>query len=314
VLATQTLVLPRPRSMAVHFAGAVGPGVTPKDVMLALMARVGANGARGHVIEYDGEFIDGLSMEGRLTICNMTVEAGATAGLIAPDDTTFCYLQNRPYAPSASAWDEAVAAWRRLRTSPVAVFDRSVDFDVSGVVPYVTWGTNPGQAVPIDGAVPGLEDLADGEARTAARRAMDYMAVQPGTRMKDLHIDTVFLGSCTNGRIEDLRQAAEVLRGRQVAAGTTMLVVPGSMGVRRQAEAEGLHEVFVRAGAQWRSPGCSMCVGLNEYRARAGERIASTSNRNYEGRQGTHARTHLVSPAVAAATAVSGRLTAPHEL
>lgn len=314
VLATQTLVLPRPRSMAVHFLGAVSPGVTPKDVMLALMGRIGANGAHGHVIEYDGEFIDALSMEGRMTICNMTVEAGATAGLITPDTTTFEYLRNRRYSPSALEWDQAVASWRRLRTSSKAVFDRTVDFDVSCVVPYVTWGTNPGQAVPIDSAVPDPRDLTDDDARAAARRAMDYMAVQPGTRMSDLRIDTVFLGSCANGRIEDLRQAAEVLRGRRVAPTTKMLVVPGSMQVRRQAEDEGLHEVFEQAGAQWRTPGCSMCVGLNEDRARAGERIASTSNRNYEGRQGRKARTHLVSPAVAAATAISGRLAAPHEL
>jgi 3-isopropylmalate/(R)-2-methylmalate dehydratase large subunit len=314
VLVTQTLVLPRPKSMAVHFLGAAAPGVTPKDVMLALMVRIGANGARGHVIEYDGGFIDALSMEGRMTICNMSVEAGATAGLIAPDTTTCEYLRNRPYSPKASEWDQAVASWRRRRTSPAAVFDQTADFDVSDVVPYVTWGTNPGQAVPIDGTVPDPEDLTDADARAAARRAMDYMAVQPGTRMSDLRIDTVFLGSCTNGRIEDLRQAAEVLRGRQIAPATKMLVVPGSMQVRRQAEAEGLHEVFEQAGGQWRTPGCSMCVGLNEDRARAGERIASTSNRNYEGRQGTNARTHLVSPAVAAATAISGRLAAPHEL
>lgn len=314
VLATQTLAVPRPRRMAVRFRGAASAGVTPKDVMLALMARIGANGARGHVIEYDGEFIDALSMEGRMTICNMTVEAGATAGLIAPDATTIAYLRGRPYAPTGDEWDRAVHAWQRLRTSPTAIFDRTVEFDVSQVVPYVTWGTNPGQAVPIDASVPDPADLVDADARAAAHRALEYMAIRPGTRMRDLAVDTVFLGSCTNGRIEDLRQAAEVLRGRRIAPTTKMLVVPGSMQVRRQAEEEGLHEVFEQAGAQWRSPGCSMCVGLNEDRAVAGERIASTSNRNYEGRQGTNARTHLVSPAVAAATAVAGRLTAPEQL
>lgn len=249
-----------------------------------------------------------------MTICNMTVEAGATAGLIAPDATTFAYLRGRPYAPTGEAWERAVHAWQRLRTSPAASFDRTVELDVCQVVPYVTWGTNPGQAVPIDGSVPDPEELADADARAAARRALEYMAVRPGTRMSDLAVDTVFLGSCTNGRIEDLRQAAEVLRGRRIAPTTKMLVVPGSMQVRRQAEAEGLHEVFEQAGAQWRTPGCSMCVGLNQDRAVAGERIASTSNRNYEGRQGDNARTHLVSPAVAAATAVAGRLTAPEQL
>jgi 3-isopropylmalate/(R)-2-methylmalate dehydratase large subunit len=249
-----------------------------------------------------------------MTVCNLTVEAGARAGLIAPDETTFRYLKGRPHAPAGDQWDQAVEQWRQLRTAPDARFDRRLEFDATTVVPYVTWGTNPGQAVPIDAAVPDPDGLADPDARAAAHKALAYMDLRPGTPMRDLRIDTVFLGSCTNGRIEDLREAAEVLRGHTVAPHTTMLVVPGSMAVRRQAEQEGLHQLFEQAGAQWRLPGCSMCVAINGDQARPGERVASTSNRNYEGRQGANARTHLVSPATAAATAVTGRIAAPDEI
>ncbi|GAA1943816.1 3-isopropylmalate dehydratase large subunit [Kitasatospora viridis] len=314
VLATQSISLAKPLSMAVDFTGTLPRGATAKDLMLALMARIGANGARGCVVEYRGEAVERLSMEGRMTVCNLTVEAGARAGLIAPDETTFRYLEGRPHSPAGAHWEQALDQWRGLRSGPDAPFDRRLEFDASTVVPYVTWGTNPGQAVPIDAAVPDPGELADPAARAAAEKALRYMDLRPGTPMREVRIDTVFLGSCTNGRIEDLREAAEVLRGRTVAAHTTMLVVPGSMAVRRQAEREGLHEVFQQAGAEWRLPGCSMCVAINGDQASPGERVASTSNRNYEGRQGAKARTHLVSPATAAATAVSGRIAAPDEI
>jgi 3-isopropylmalate/(R)-2-methylmalate dehydratase large subunit len=314
VLATQTLAVARPRTMAVEFTGELPPEVTPKDLILALIAQIGANGARGHVIEYRGSVVQGLSMEGRMTMCNMSIEAGARAGLVAPDETTLAYLRERPFAPQQPEWDAAVAHWRSLRTAEAAAFDRTVHLDVSGLTPFVTWGTHPGQAVPLDGCVPD-PDAHPGEAeRAAARRALAYMTLTPGTRMRDIGIDTVFVGSCTNGRIEDLRAVAGVLRGRRLADGLRMLVVPGSMTVRRQAEEEGLPEIFTRAGAEWRLSGCSMCLGLNPDQMRNGERVASTSNRNYEGRQGPRARTHLVSPAVAAATAVAGHLAAPGDL
>jgi 3-isopropylmalate/(R)-2-methylmalate dehydratase large subunit len=314
VLATQTLSLRRPRTMAVDFAGPIPPGITAKDVALALIARIGANGAHGHVIEYRGEAVTGLSMEGRLTLCNLSIEAGARAGLVAPDAVTAQYLRGRPCAPADAEWDAAAQHWGGLGSAPDAEFDRVVTMDLGGLTSFVTWGTHPGQAVPLDGRVPAPEDLADPVARSAAARALDYMKLTPGTAMRDIAVDVVFLGSCTNGRIEDLRAAADVLRGRKVADRVHMLVVPGSMQVRRAAEAEGLHEVFSAAGAEWRLSGCSMCMGMNTDRLLHGERVASTSNRNYEGRQGTGARTHLVSPQVAAATAVAGRLAAPTDL
>jgi 3-isopropylmalate/(R)-2-methylmalate dehydratase large subunit len=314
VLATQTLPLSAPRTMAVEFTGEVPSDVTAKDLIVALIVQIGANGARGHIIEYRGRPIERLSMEGRMTICNMSIEAGATAGLIAPDDVTYQYLRGRPGAPQDRAWDPAMAYWQSLRTDPGAVFDQTVTIDITTLTPFVTWGTNPGQAVPLTGQVPDPRSFADPQQGAAAERALAYMDLVPGTRMDSVEIGTVFLGSCTNARLEDLRSAADVLRGRTVAPGVRMLVVPGSMEVRRQAEAEALHEVFLDAGAQWRLSGCSMCLGLNADRLTGGERCASTSNRNYESRQGPRARTHLVSPAVAAATAVTGRLTAPSSL
>ncbi|MBV9445322.1 MAG: 3-isopropylmalate dehydratase large subunit [Streptosporangiaceae bacterium] len=314
VLATQTLAIPRSRHMAVDFDGITPPGVTPKDLILALIAHIGANGARGHVIEYRGAAVEQLSMEGRMTMCNMSIEAGARAGVVAPDSTTFAYLSGRPFAPRGADWDAALAYWRSLRTDDGAVFDRTVRLDVSALSPFVTWGTHPGQAVPLDGCVPSPDSYPSEAERAAAQRALEYMALAPRTPLREVAIDTVFVGSCTNGRIEDLRTAAAVLRGRKLAGSVRMLIVPGSMTVRQQAEAEGLHEIFIRAGAEWRLSGCSMCLGLNDDRMRRGERVASTSNRNYEGRQGPGARTHLVSPAVAAATAVAGHLAAPGDL
>jgi 3-isopropylmalate/(R)-2-methylmalate dehydratase large subunit len=313
VLATQTVALRRPGTMAVEFTGERQADVTAKDLALAFITEVGANGAHGHVLEYRGPAVTGLSMEGRMTLCNMSIEAGARAGLVAPDATTLAYLEGRPYAPRGDTWARAVAHWRTLRTD-AAAFDRTVTVDVAALTPFVTWGTNPGQSVPLGGRVPDPDRFAEPSARAAGARALAYMGLAPGTAMRDLAIDTVFLGSCTNGRLEDLRAAAEVLRGRTVANDVRMLVVPGSADVRRRAEDEGLDEVFVRAGAQWRLSGCSMCLGMNADRVHGTERVASTSNRNYEGRQGDRARTHLVSPAVAAATAVAGRLAAPSDL
>jgi 3-isopropylmalate/(R)-2-methylmalate dehydratase large subunit len=315
VLATQTLQLPRPRTMAVELTGSPRPDVEPKDLIMALIAQLGANGAHGHVLEYRGPALREISMEGRMSICNMTAEAGARAGLIAPDETTHNYLSGRPFAPKGDEWDAATAWWRDLRTDPGARFDQTVELDVSAVTPFVTWGTNPGQAVPLgDGVAPDPDTLPDPDERAAARRALDYMGIVPGTRLREIEIDTVFLGSCTNGRIEDLRTAARVLAGRRIAPGVRMLVVPGSMQVRQQAEAEGLHEIFRTAGAEWRLAGCSMCLGMNTDRLQGEARVASTSNRNYERRQGDHARTHLVSPSTAAATAVAGHLAAPSDL
>ncbi|WP_240519342.1 3-isopropylmalate dehydratase large subunit [Amycolatopsis antarctica] len=314
VLATQTLALARPRTMAVEFTGELPADVGAKDLILALIARIGANGANGHIIEYRGPAIERISMEGRMTMCNMSIEAGARAGLIAPDATTYAYLEGRPAAPRGAEWDAAVTYWESLVSDEGAAFDRTVTIDVTTLSPFVTWGTNPGQAVPLREEVPELDSFTDPVARAAAERALDYMDLVPGTRMDSIEIDTVFIGSCTNGRIEDLRAAAAVLDGRTVADGVTMLIVPGSMEVRRQAEEEGLHEVFLASGAQWRLSGCSMCLGMNADRLVGVKRCASTSNRNYEGRQGAQARTHLVSPAVAAATAIAGRLTAPGSL
>jgi 3-isopropylmalate/(R)-2-methylmalate dehydratase large subunit len=312
VLATQTLPLPRPRTMAVEVVGTPPAGTTAKDLVLALIAQEGTGGGQGYVVEYRGEAIRALSMEGRMTVCNMSIEWGARAGMIAPDATTYAYLQGRPHAPAD--WDEAVAAWDALRTDDDSVFDRVVTLDASTVTPFVTWGTNPGQGVPLSGTVPTPADLPEGNLRDAAERALQYMALTPGTPMRDIAVDTVFLGSCTNGRMEDLRAAAEILRGRRVADSVRMLVVPGSMLVKQQAEQEGLDRVFTEAGAEWRSAGCSMCLGMNPDTLKPGERSASTSNRNFEGRQGRGGRTHLVSPQVAAATAVVGRLAAPADL
>ena len=314
VLATQTLPQARPADMAVTVTGELPYGVTAKDLILAVIAKIGTGGGAGHVIEYRGSAIAGLSMDGRMTVCNMSIEAGARAGLIAPDETTFRYLQGRPHAPQGAAWEEAVEHWRSLPTDPDAVFDREVTLDAGALTPFVTWGTNPAQAAPLGSVVPDPDAMADPGERATAQRALAYMGLAPGTALTDIAVDTVFVGSCTNGRLEDLRAAAEVLRGRKVASGVRMLIVPGSMAVKTAAEQEGLAEVFTSAGAQWRSAGCSMCLGMNPDTMARGERSASTSNRNFEGRQGDGARTHLVSPQVAAATAVTGRLTAPASL
>jgi 3-isopropylmalate/(R)-2-methylmalate dehydratase large subunit len=314
VLATQTLPQSRPKTMAVELVGEAPPGVTAKDIVLAIIGEIGTGGGIGHVIEYRGPAIEALSMEGRMTVCNMSIEAGARAGMIAPDETTFAYLKGRPHAPSGDAWDEAVAAWRELRTDEGATFDRTVTIDATTLTPYVSWGTNPGQVVPIDGAVPDPAGYADPSARESAARALTYMGLQAGTRMRDIGVDTVFIGSCTNARIEDLRAAAAVVRDRRVDPSVRALVVPGSGRVKEQAEMEGLDEVFTAAGFEWREPGCSMCLAMNPDKLAPGERSASTSNRNFEGRQGRGGRTHLVSPAVAAATAVAGHLAAPTDL
>jgi 3-isopropylmalate/(R)-2-methylmalate dehydratase large subunit len=314
VLATQTLPLKPFRTMAVTFEGPAPAGVTAKDLILALIARIGTGGGQGHVIEYRGEAVRALSMEGRMTLCNMSIEAGARAGMVAPDDTTFDYLRGRPHAPAGAQWDAAVSYWRTLATDPDARFDREVVVDATALSPFVTWGTNPGQGLPLSAAVPSPDDVDDPVERAAVEKALAYMDLAPGTPLRDIAVDTVFVGSCTNGRIEDLRVVADVLRGRQVADSVRMLVVPGSVRVKRQAEAEGLDEVFRDAGAEWREAGCSMCLAMNPDKLAPGERSASTSNRNFEGRQGPGGRTHLVSPAVAAATAVTGRLTAPADL
>jgi 3-isopropylmalate/(R)-2-methylmalate dehydratase large subunit len=307
VLATQTLPQSRPRTMAIEVDGDLPPGVTAKDLVLGIISQIGTGGGQGFIVEYRGEAIRALSMESRMTVCNMSIEAGARAGMIAPDDTTFAYLQGRPHAASGEQWETATEAWRALATDDDATFDETRHVDATALSPWVTWGTNPGQGAPLSGSVPQPADA-------AAERALQYMDLAPGTRFADIAVDTVFVGSCTNGRIEDLRAAAEVLAGHTVADGVTMLVVPGSAAVKQQAETEGLHEVFTAAGAQWRGAGCSMCLGMNPDQVAPGQRSASTSNRNFEGRQGPGARTHLVSPPVAAATAIAGRLTAPAAL
>jgi 3-isopropylmalate/(R)-2-methylmalate dehydratase large subunit len=314
VLATQTLSLRPFRTMAVNVTGQLRPGVTAKDIILALIAKIGTGGGQGYVIEYRGDAIRALSMEARMTVCNMTIEAGARAGMIAPDDVTFEYLKGRPYAPVGGAWDAAVAAWRALRTDDDARFDHEVELDADSLTPFVTWGTNPGQGLPLSAAVPDPELIVNENDRVAAEKALAYMDLKPGVPLREISVDTVFLGSCTNGRIEDLRAAADVLRGHRVADGVRMLVVPGSMRVKAQAETEGLDAVFTAAGAEWRSAGCSMCLGMNPDQLAPGERSASTSNRNFEGRQGKGGRTHLVSPLVAAATAVRGTLSSPEDL
>jgi 3-isopropylmalate/(R)-2-methylmalate dehydratase large subunit len=314
VLATQALPQQKPKTMAVTVTGELPAGVTAKDLILALIAKVGTGGGRGHVVEYRGPAIDKLSMEGRMTVSNMSIEWGAKAGLVAPDDTTFAYLEGRQHAPKGAQWEQAVEYWRSLRTDEGARFDTEVTLDASALTPFVTWGTNPGQGAPLDGVVPDPTSFAEEGERSAAQRALEYMDLRPGTALRDIGVDVVFLGSCTNGRLEDLRAAADVLRGRKVAEGVRMLVVPGSAAVREAAESEGLHEVFTAAGAEWRFAGCSMCLGMNPDTLKPGQRSASTSNRNFEGRQGRGGRTHLVSPPVAAATAITGRLTAPADL
>lgn len=314
VLATQTLPLKPFKTMAVNVDGVLPPGVSAKDIILAVIAKIGTGGGQGHVIEYRGSAIESLSMEGRMTICNMSIEAGARAGMVAPDETTFEFLKGRPHAPKGADWDAAVAAWSQLRTDEGAEFDTEIYLDAASLSPFVTWGTNPGQGVPLSAAVPDPELIGDDGERQAAEKALAYMDLRPGTAMRDIAVDTVFVGSCTNGRIEDLRVVADVLRDRKVAEGVRMLVVPGSMRVRAQAESEGLDQVFIAAGAEWRQAGCSMCLGMNPDQLSPGQRCASTSNRNFEGRQGKGGRTHLVSPAVAAATAVRGTLASPADL
>src|SRR5215216_2962858 len=314
VLATQTLPQAKPKTMAVNVDGTLPAGVTAKDIVLALIAKVGTGGGQGHVVEYRGSAIEALSMEGRMTICNMSIEWGAKAGMIAPDETTFTYMKGRPHAPEDEDWDAAKAYWRSLQSDPDAIFDVEVDLDANALTPFVTWGTNPGQGVPLGAAVPDPEIFGEEADRTAATKALEYMALRPGQQMRDIAVDTVFLGSCTNGRIEDLRAAADVIKGHQVADSVRMLVVPGSARVRLQAESEGLDVIFKEAGAEWRAAGCSMCLGMNPDQLAPGERAASTSNRNFEGRQGKGGRTHLVSPLVAAATAVTGTLSSPTDL
>lgn len=313
VLATQTLPQSRPKWMAVNVEGEAPADVTAKDIILAIIGAIGTGGGIGHVIEYRGSAIRALSMEGRMTVCNMSIEAGAKAGLIAPDNITFDYLKGRPHAPKGAAWDEAVAAWRELHTDDGATFDKEVTIDARTLRPHVSWGTNPAQVIPIDGVIPSPQDAKDPQVADTISRALEYMGLAAGTRMSDVPVDTVFIGSCTNSRIEDLRAAAAVMKGRTVTAKRVM-VVPGSHAVKKQAEAEGLHEVFRAAGADWREPGCSMCLAMNPDKLAPGERAASTSNRNFEGRQGRGGRTHLVSPAVAAATAIAGHFATPKDL
>ena len=313
VLATQTLPQSRPKWMSVTVDGEVPPGVTAKDIVLAIIGEIGTGGGIGHVIEYRGSAIRALSMEGRMTVCNMSIEAGARAGLVAPDETTFEYLRGRDHAPQGEHWEAAVAEWRSLRTDEDAVWDKEAVIDAASLRPQVTWGTNPGQVGSIDSAVPSPDDFADATTRESVTRALAYMGLQPGTPIREIPVDTVFIGSCTNSRIEDLRAAAAVMRGHHVTVPRVM-VVPGSHRVKAQAEAEGLHEIFRAAGADWREPGCSMCLAMNPDKLAPGERAASTSNRNFEGRQGRGGRTHLVSPAVAAATAIKGTFATPEDL
>lgn len=314
VLATQTLPLARPKTMAVNVEGALKPGVTSKDIILAIIAKISTGGGQGYILEYRGSGIRALSMEARMTICNMSIEAGARAGLIAPDETTFAYLKDRPHAPKGADWDAAVSYWKTLQSDSDAKFDKEIFLNADDLSPFVTWGTNPGQGIALNESVPNPESFDDQQERIAAENALAYMGLKAGTPMREIKIDTVFLGSCTNGRIEDLRSAAAIIKGQKVAPDTRMLVVPGSARVRLQAESEGLDKVFLDAGAEWRSAGCSMCLGMNPDQLKPGERSASTSNRNFEGRQGKGGRTHLVSPLVAAATAIKGTLASPADL
>ncbi|MFD3506787.1 3-isopropylmalate dehydratase large subunit [Nocardia sp. NPDC058666] len=314
VLATQTLSLRPFKTMAITVDGELAPGVTSKDLILAVIAEIGTGGGQGYVLEYRGEAIRKLSMEARMTICNMSIEAGARAGMIGPDETTYEFLKGRPHAPQGADWDAAVASWDALVTDEGAEFDAEVHIDASTLTPFVTWGTNPGQGLPLGANVPDPAQIVDENERESAEKALRYMDLTPGMPLREVSVDTVFVGSCTNGRIEDLRAVADVLKGRQVADGVRMLVVPGSMRVRAQAEKEGLGEIFTAAGAEWRQAGCSMCLGMNPDQLEPGQRCASTSNRNFEGRQGKGGRTHLVSPLVAAATAVRGTLSSPADL
>ena len=314
VLATQTLSQPRLGTLALTVDGELPPGSVAKDIILAILARIGTGGGSGYVAEYRGSAIEALSMEGRMTVCNMSIEAGAKAGLIAPDQTTYDYLKGRPYAPKGAAWDAALADWATLRTDADATFDKEVRFDAAEITPHISWGTNPGQVVKLDGRVPSPDDFADPTERNAAERALEYMDLQAGTPMKDVGVHVVFIGSCTNSRIEDIRAAAAVAKGRKVATGITTYVVPGSHIVKAQAEAEGLDVIFKEAGFDWREPGCSMCLAMNPDKLEPGQRSASTSNRNFEGRQGRGGRTHLVSPAVATATASAGHFASPDDL
>jgi 3-isopropylmalate/(R)-2-methylmalate dehydratase large subunit len=314
VLATQTLPLKPFKTMAINVEGTLRPGVTSKDIILAVIAKISTGGGQGYVLEYRGSAIRSLSMEARMTICNMSIEAGARAGMVAPDDTTFAYLKGRPHAPTGKDWDDAVQYWKTLPTDEGAKFDAEVLLDADTLDPFVTWGTNPGQGVSLLDRVPDPEDILDPNEKAAALRALEYMDLKPGTKMKDIRVDTVFLGSCTNSRIEDLRAAAAIIEGKKKADGVRMMVVPGSQKVRIQAEEEGLDKIFKDFGAEWRFAGCSMCLGMNPDQLAAGERAASTSNRNFEGRQGKGARTHLVSPLVAAATAIRGTLSSPADL
>ncbi|MDR2703203.1 MAG: 3-isopropylmalate dehydratase large subunit [Cellulomonadaceae bacterium] len=314
VLATQTLPLQPFKTMAINIEGELPFGVTSKDIILAIIAKIGTGGGQGYVLEYRGKAIEKMSMEARMTICNMSIEAGARAGMIAPDDITFAYLKGRPHAPAGEDWDNAVAYWRTLKSDDDAVFDVEVTLNASELEPFVTWGTNPGQGLPLSNAVPTPSEIADADQRLAAEKALTYMDLAPGQALKDTKIDTVFIGSCTNGRIEDLRSAAKVLRGRKKAENLRVLVVPASARVRLQAEAEGLDKIFQDFGAEWRNAGCSMCLGMNPDQLAPGERSASTSNRNFEGRQGKGGRTHLVSPLVAAATAIRGTLSSISDL
>jgi 3-isopropylmalate/(R)-2-methylmalate dehydratase large subunit len=314
VLATQTLPLKPFKTMAINVEGTLRPGVTSKDIILAVIAKISTGGGQGYVLEYRGSAIRSLSMEARMTICNMSIEAGARAGMVAPDETTFEYLKGRPHAPTGKDWDDAVAYWKTLPTDEGAKFDAEVFLDADTLDPFVTWGTNPGQGVSLLDSVPDPEQITDPNEKAAALRALEYMDLKPGTKMKDIRVDTVFLGSCTNSRIEDLRAAAAIIEGKKKADGIRMMVVPGSQKVRIQAEEEGLDKIFKDFGAEWRFAGCSMCLGMNPDQLAAGERAASTSNRNFEGRQGKGARTHLVSPLVAAATAIRGTLSSPADL
>lgn len=314
VMATQTLPLARFKTMAINVEGTLKPGVTAKDIILAVIAQIGTGGGQGYVLEYRGSAIRSLSMEGRMTMCNMSIEAGARAGMVAPDETTFKYIKGRPHAPKGEEWDKAVEYWKTLPTDEGAVFDKEIFINADELEPFVTWGTNPGQGVPLSQSVPFPDDFEDENDKVAATRALEYMGLEAGTPMKEIPVDVVFLGSCTNSRIEDLRAAADIVRGRTIAENVRMMVVPGSQKVRAQAEEEGLDKIFKDFGADWRFAGCSMCLGMNPDQLAPGERCASTSNRNFEGRQGKGGRTHLVSPVVAAATAVRGTLSAPSDV
>jgi 3-isopropylmalate/(R)-2-methylmalate dehydratase large subunit len=314
VLATQSLPLARPKTMAINVDGELPDGVSAKDVILAIIAKIGTGGGQGYVIEYRGSVIRALSMEGRMTICNMSIEAGARAGLIAPDETTFEYVKGKPHAPEGEDWESAIKFWKTLKTDDDAVFDSEIFISAQDLAPFVTWGTNPAQGLPLNSSVPNPADILDADERSAAERALTYMGLEAGVPLKSIKVDTIFLGSCTNGRIEDLRAAADILKGKKKADSVRMLVVPGSARVRLQAEQEGLDKIFLEFGAEWRNAGCSMCLGMNPDQLAVGERSASTSNRNFEGRQGKGGRTHLVSPLVAAATAIRGTLSSPADL